>query len=126
MLLKLTIAPILVLVLHVIATIAGWYEAMIWFDTPMHFLGGLSIGISAYFFLAHSKLKTSNFNTSIFEILVIIAMTALAAVAWESLEYNLDRIFGTVMQPSIRDTMKDLAFGLSGGALACLLLLVKK
>lgn len=125
MLLKLSLGPILVLIIHVIASLTGWYESIFWLDTPMHFLGGLSIGISAYYFLVHSQLKNLAFNATLFEILTIISITALAAVSWETLEYNLDQIFGTVMQPSIRDTMKDLAFGLIGGTLASLLIFNK-
>lgn len=125
MLIKLTLAPIVVALLHIAAMLLGWYEQIIWLDIPMHFLGGVSIGISAYFFLVHTKVQTSNFDNKLFGFLVILALTGLAAIAWEILEYSLDTMFNTELQRSIADTMKDLAFGLIGGALTGIILNVQ-
>lgn len=125
MLLKIAFAPLIVLGLHIAATVLGWYEQIVWFDTPMHFLGGVSIAISSYYFVISSEVKTK-FQPILFQFVIILALTALAAVAWEILEYNIDRAFGTIMQPSVRDTMKDLAFGLGGGAISAIILIIKK
>lgn len=125
MLHRIAIAPLIVLVLHILVTILGWYEQFYWLDTPMHFLGGVSIGISSYYFVTFAELKTK-FHPKLFLFVVILALTALAAVAWEVLEYNLDLAFHTVMQPSVRDTMKDLAFGLVGGAISAIIMIIKK
>lgn len=126
MLPKIAYAPIFVLMLHVIATVLGWYEMFFWLDTPMHFLGGAGIGISSYYFLHQSELETKKFHTKLFNYLLILALTALAAVAWEILEFHIDRALNTVMQPSVLDTMKDLAFGLLGGSISAAILLMKK
>lgn len=125
MLIKLIWAPAAVLVLHVIAMLAGWYQLISWLDSPMHFLGGIAIATSAYFFWNGAQITSKQFRPILLKLLFILAIVALAAVAWEFLEFGLDRTFGTVMQPSVQDTIKDLALGLLGGSFISAFLLYK-
>lgn len=125
MLAKIAYAPSIVLILHILATVFGWYDQILWLDTPMHFLGGIAIAISSYYFLDFVDLRTS-FHERLFRFLFIIALTGLCAVAWEILEFLFDRFFQTHMQPGMLDTMKDLAFGILGGSVGAFVMLFKK
>ncbi len=121
-LVKLVIPPLAVLVIHIIATVIGWYEAIWYFDKPMHFIGGIAIAISAYYLIAYfeqaGKLQIS---WKPLRILAITSIVALSAVSWEFMEFYLDSISYSVMQPSVRDTITDLVMGVLGGMItACI------
>ncbi len=122
-LIKIAVGPFLVLVIHIIADIFGWYYKIFWLDVPMHFIGGIAIATSSYYFLKHSEISSKQVGIKLLSLFLILALTALAAVAWEIFEFGMDRIFNTTMQPSVHDTMKDLAFGLLGGSVAGTLLI---
>lgn len=127
-LLKISAAPVAVLILHIIAIFTGWYELFWWFDIPLHFLGGVAVAISGYFLLADYVEQGTLTTTSLpLHILILISFVSLAAVSWELLEFAIDRYTETIVhQPSLLDTMKDLAMGLSGGALTAIILMFKK
>ena len=121
-LVKIAISPFAVLILHIIATFAGWYEMFWWFDIPMHFLGGVAAAISSFYLLHDfSKRNMLSMQSAPLKILTLLAFTSLAAVSWEFFEFSLDRYVDTAMQPGILDTIKDLAVGLSGGGLVALI-----
>jgi hypothetical protein len=125
-LIKIAIAPFAVLILHIIATITGLYEMLWWLDIPLHFLGGVAIALGSYYLLQDfGNRKLFAMQSAPLKILTLLAFTALAAVSWEFLEFSLDRYAGTTMQPGVLDTIKDLAFGLSGGGMGALLILTR-
>jgi hypothetical protein len=92
---------------------------------PMHFLGGMAIAMSSFYFLKYAEVSSKQVGIKLLTLLLILALTALAAIAWEILEFGMDRIFSTTLQPSVYDTMKDLAFGLIGGAVVGIVALRK-
>jgi ABC-type nitrate/sulfonate/bicarbonate transport system permease component len=53
-------------------------------------------------------------NGSIFTIL-LISITATAAVLWEFMEFTGDQLFHTNIQVSLANTMQDQFMGLLGG-----------
>ena len=114
--------PALVLVIHLFATIFRIYYTVLWFDSPMHLIGGMSIALAAHNFLRHDRSKL----TVIVYCTHIIGTTAIASIAWELIEFGLDYISYAHHQPSIGDTMKDLWMGLSGAALITLYLIKTK
>lgn len=108
----------MVLILHVLASIFDWYYAILWFDTPMHFLGGAAIALSAYYFLqTDTQTKTTRLTLFLF----LIGTTALAAIFWEFFEFSMDYFYNTHNQISIADTMKDMAMGLLGATIASII-----
>lgn len=124
---KIAFAPAAVLLLHILATAMGWYTALWWLDTPMHFLGGAAIAASSYYFLEDfSRRQKFHAQFKPLQILILIALTALAAVAWEFFEYALDATVRTAMQASVNDTMKDMAMGLLGAILAAGAIVLRK
>lgn len=107
--------PLLVFMIHMlIGNGLGVYYVVRWFDIPMHFLGGAAIGLSSFYLFAHLERKDELRAIPIVKVFLAMAITALAAVLWEFSEYASDNILGTMMQPSIFDTLKDLAMGLLG------------
>lgn len=106
----------MVLAIHVMLTILGGYYWWSHVDKIIHVLGGMSIALSAMaaieIFNKTGELKISNkFITAT----IILSLVALAAVSWEFLEFTLDHLAHTRMQPSLADTMGDLLAGLCGG-----------
>jgi hypothetical protein len=109
--------PVLVLVIHNFATLLGTYYSWLWFDSPMHFIGGMSIAFSTHHYLR----QDANTKTTAFTYLVlIVGSAAMAAIGWELLEFTLDSLVGTSTQPSIRDTLKDLFIGTAAAAVIAL------
>jgi hypothetical protein len=91
-----------------------------WLDVPLHFAGGVAI---AYFFrvcVAHSEQQFGSIPIAIQRTLSI-GLTAVAAIAWEILEYLFDLNFGTLLNHGVSDTLSDLFSGLSGAI--CLIVL---
>lgn len=121
--------PLLVLVVHVLATVLGWYSSIEHFDKLMHTLGGMSIAVSAFgtYTLLHKR-KWVGTNHSLVVAVAVIAVVVFAAVAWEWMEFLIDTYAGSRMQISLTDTMGDLLAGTLGGSLISLIhpLLPKK
>ncbi len=84
-----------------------WYYSMWWFDMPMHFLGGMWVGLFVIWFLAERDLSAKEIGQVILGVFVV-------AFAWEVFEFvlNAETVKNTF---DLRDTVSDLFFGLSGG-----------
>lgn len=90
-----------------------WYYTMWWFDIPMHFAGGLFLGLLfAYIWLRIGNIKW-NTKDFIYGILFVFIVGAL----WEVFEFNIDT-FVTFSPQNILDTLSDMCFDLAGGVLA--------
>lgn len=128
-LLLLGAAPMFIFILNIaLVYILGvgqytWYMA----DTPLHFLGGISIALStAYALNLLEKFEIIKINNKLIKFLTILFTVAAAAVFWEMYEFLNDSFYGTHFQPSIWDTMKDMIMGSLGGALAATILVFRK
>ena len=116
-LLKIFLPPIIIFLFHVIMiAVFNIYTIFPAFDIPMHFLGGLSIGVSAIILLNIFKSKITTPKWFLF--LWIISLTVMIAVLWEFAEFTADYFFQTQMQLSLADTMGDLLMGMLGGMTA--------
>ena len=116
-------APLLVFFIHEAgANIFNVYNHWPAFDVPMHFFGGLAI---AFFFsrLFQTLPRELPYNQRVvvLEMILILSLTATAAVFWEFLEFGMDQTLGTNVQVSLANTMKDMALGIAGGCLYILL-----
>lgn len=112
---KIFIWPILVLILHTLATYFAWYWTIPWFDTPMHFLGGASIALSTYFWLRRYGQPWWLLG------LTMISVTALVAVGWEIFELLIDIFFNTTTQLGLYDALKDLYTGITGATITAII-----
>ncbi len=96
-----------------------WYYSIWWFDMPMHFLGGIFIGLlslSVYmsYFIKEETVLTLG---KIFWIAFISAL--IVGVAWELFEFSLDT-FITFKVHYLPDTLSDLCFDMTGAMTAAL------
>ena len=114
---KVLVWPPIILAFHTISIYSGLYWIIPHLDTPMHFLGGVSIALSTHYFVRYSKGVSL---PALYRFLFIVAMTVFAAVAWEWAEFIGDAMLGTVFQPSIFDTMKDLLMGTLGAVIVAI------
>ncbi len=86
---------------------AHLYYVLWWLDIPMHFFGGIGVGLLTFATLRFSKQKIT------FHKVVIIYLAF--ALTWELYEYVTDVIYGTEINTLI-DSIKDILVGLVGAA----------
>ena len=111
-------APILVFTVHVVA-VQGFdvYSARPRLDIPMHFAGGVSMAhLISGCFRAMPRRPGRNSRAIVLEALLLISLTATAAVVWEFLEFAIDTATGSNIQVSLANTMQDMALGMIGAA----------
>ena len=114
--------PFIVLIFHVVFSSLGFYYIYWWFDIPMHFLGGFSIGITSSFLLSlfQKKQYLGKINF-LLGIIFVVSMVSLTAVGWEFFEFLMSNLYHLNLQPSLNDTLADLFFGIFGGIIAGLI-----
>lgn len=91
-----------------------------WYDTMLHFLGGVWAGILFIYLFSERWHFFDGKKNSLYTLLTILGFVALLGVAWELYEFMFDMTLGSkyilpLTQPSLADTMKDLANDLLGG-----------
>lgn len=111
---------VFVLGLHFLGTFCHWYWTYVWFDIPMHFLGGFWVGMVYFWFNPKIEILNSWFYKLpkyLTNLLFILAFTAFIGVFWEFFEFGLDFFTGETMrfQGTSKDTIGDLFFDLLGG-----------
>jgi len=98
----------------VLGETAGFYERFWWWDLIWHALAGVIFGLIGYavLILTYRKqnVRLAPLFTSIFAISFSLGISAL----WEILEFAIDMVLKTNMQPSAHDTMTDLVVGFLG------------
>ena len=84
-------------------------------DIPFHFLGGLSIAYTSAKILSYLEEEKliGRLNAILFTVL-LISITATAAVLWEFMEFTGDQLFHTNIQVSLANTMQDQLMGILG------------
>jgi|TARA_Y100000310_G_scaffold337250_1_gene423856 hypothetical protein len=117
------IFPVFVLIAHIfLLFVFDVYAIFPWFDIPMHFVGGVSIGIMYFLILKYSQRQNYLKTNSFFNVLFIFALVSLTAVLWEFFEFSLTYLTGFSLQGNLSDTMLDLFLGMSGGLLTAIFL----
>jgi hypothetical protein len=111
------ILPAAVFLTHLtVSKILHLYSLFPHIDIPFHFLGGLSIAYTSakiFAYLEQEKL-IARLNSNILTVL-LISITATAAVLWEFMEFTGDQLFHTNVQVSLANTMQDQFMGILGG-----------
>ena len=112
LLIRLTSLIVFISVLNFFAHKFYWYFSIWWSDMPMHFLGGLWLGlVFFYLFLPENLSLKLIFKVSLF-ILII-------GIGWEIFEILFINYIN--QNPfNILDTISDLFFDLTGGLFAIL------
>jgi hypothetical protein len=111
------IFPTIVFLIHLMASkIFNLYTIFPNMDIPFHYLGGLSIAYTSAEILLY--LEKENFTPRLNRVILmvlILSLTATAAVFWEFAEFIGDRLFHTNIQVSLTNTMQDQFLGVLGG-----------
>lgn len=119
-----------VYLINLIATAFGIYSVWPYFDIPMHFLGGLTVGLLGIALDKQLKEKSGmrmKTEARLHQFIFVLGFVMTVAVVWEFHEYINDHTIGVwngwtnAQQPSLGDTMKDLLMGGIGGSLSVLL-----
>lgn len=86
------------------------------FDILMHFGGGLTMGMTAFFLVRLAREnKWLSVENKLVQIFLTICFVALMAMLWEFAEFLSDVFLLTHMQAGLSDTMFDMLLGLCGG-----------
>ena len=88
-----------------------WYYSIWWIDMVMHFLGGFWVGLF-FFYVFYTRKWFSN------KVLAVVLFVLLIGASYEIFEFFM----GTISREpfSILDTLSDVFFDLSGGAVSIL------
>lgn len=93
----------------------------------MHLLGGMVAALSINYALdLFQKNKTIVISNLLLKWSMITAMVMAVAVLWEFYEFISDYFYGTIHQPTLFDTIKDLFDGMLGAIITCLLFIRNK
>ncbi len=98
---------------HYLAVLGSLYYYYWWFDLPMHFWGGCLLTLGFHSF---ATLKTFKYETTYKLLLIFLLVVTLA---WEIFEWQIG--LGDIINP-LREALKDMAVGFSGGLLTHLAL----
>lgn len=97
----------------------GVYTKYVWFDIPMHFIGGCAIAYS--FILVLNKLYDKVIiNDKLIRILIIVSFVGFVAIFWEFYEHLVNVLLNDPINV-YGDTMLDLLMGLLGGLVIALI-----
>lgn len=112
--------------LHQIGSMFFLYWDIEWFDTMMHFLGGLTVGLLFVWAWYGSDMFGSRVMPARYAaILSTIAFALLVSVAWEVFEYAFDIANPTGDNYSL-DTFEDFVADTLGALLAGMIGTIKK
>lgn len=113
----------LVVIVQIIGLI--WiYPSWQQFDVPMHFAGGVAMGLLALALWDHfvADIRTNNgLPGQALLVFFVLGFVALVGIGWEWFEFICDEVFTFVRvaigqsQTSLGDTMADFALDLLGG-----------
>lgn len=112
---KYSIPLVIVLVLHVVFLVVDAY-AIPHLDSFMHLAGGVVLGLFVHGLL--SCIISRGWLPDpgrVLMLLLIVTLVVTGAVCWEFYEWLSDTFFGTHLQWSVTDTIKDLFLGMCGG-----------
>lgn len=114
---------------QILGEIGDFYEKISWWDTMLHTISGVILGLVGFLFVYLLNEK-GNINVNLsprFVILFAFCFALTMGVFWEFFEFGADRIFGYNMQKfrmpgedGLVDTMCDLIVDTIGAIIACI------
>ncbi|HEX7484372.1 MAG TPA: hypothetical protein VF281_04465 [Candidatus Saccharimonadales bacterium] len=98
------------------------YAVVSWWDDGLHLISGILVGLGAAVWLQVLEQRKAIRSSVWMQVVIVIALGALIAVAWELVEFAADQWFGTFMQRNdLFDTMTDFIYGMLGTIIAATL-----
>lgn len=114
---------------QILGEIGDFYEKISWWDTMLHTISGVVLGLVGFLFVYLLNEK-GNINVNLSPKFVIVFAFCFAltmGVFWEFFEFGADRLFGYNMQKfrmpgqdGLVDTMSDLIVDAIGAIVACI------
>ncbi len=102
------------------------YQVITWPNRFVHFLGGLSAAVAVYFVWDLVKrFKWIVVSSWLVDLALVLISVMAITCAWELWEFFSDTYLGTLSQPNVSDTMKDMIMGSLGAAAFCMGWIVK-
>jgi hypothetical protein len=101
-----------------------WYSLLWWFDMPMHFLGGLWIGLMGtwMYFLGPFAKKDKLITISCVACVTLLSVFIIG-VLWEGYEYFVQVSIPGATIGNPLDSLSDLFFDMAGGVAATMYLI---
>ncbi len=109
------LAAFLIIFIFILNLLAGkffWYYSVWWFDMPMHFLGGLWLGLVGTVIFSNPR-----FQSIRHKILLTLLFVFVAGLFWELFEYATDAWTGAHGFIPL-DSLSDMFFDMAGGMTA--------
>jgi len=114
---------ILIALLHVSAVAFFFYWTYWWFDIPMHFLGGVAVGLFSLWIFGFDGGKRRPLSSGRALLIALVGSLAFG-LAWEYFEYANGITFNTIGNYPL-DTIKDLLVDVCGGYVSHLYFLAR-
>lgn len=116
-------ALILVLAIGIINFVASyfhWYWSIWWFDMPVHFLGGVFVGMLSIYLL-YKKISVWKIGKQDLRILMMVLVgTFVFGFLWEIFEFFVQGSSNGNLA-NVVDSVSDICFDLAGGIFAFLM-----
>jgi hypothetical protein len=110
---------------HGLATYFNLYFFVWWFDTPMHILGGVLVGVVMLTFYNELCTRRIFQKKNLIAWAILVAGVLFVGVAWEYFEYAKGITFNTIGSYRL-DILKDIGMDMLGGLIAGIFILHKK
>lgn len=113
---------------QILGEIGDFYEKIPWWDTMLHTISGVVLGLVGFLFVyLLNERGSKNVNLSpVFVIIFAFCLAMTLGVFWEFFEFGADRLLGYNMQKfrmpgedGLVDTMEDLIVNALGAVVAC-------
>ena len=99
-----------------LSSVFDLYNVLWWFDIPMHFLGGVSVGYMSVLFLRFWKEENLiQIRSKFLFVLIVVCAVSFIAVLWEFWEYFMVNYFNLDWNLGYEDSLFDLLMGMLGG-----------
>jgi hypothetical protein len=100
--------------LHVAAEQYYWYWQFRWFDIPMHFLGGVWLGLAGILLVYHTR-WFETFRKLLSPLAVALLAGLCVGILWEGYEFVLWQLAGNGLPVGyVQDTIKDIVMDVIG------------
>lgn len=114
---------ILLVAVHLFAVTYFLYGFIWWFDIPLHFLGGLWVGLFSLW-IFFDDIKKVRVSRSVRVLIVGVVGAFTFGIAWEFFEYFVGITNNTIGNYPL-DVIKDLTMDMVGGYVSYLYFIIK-
>ena len=118
------VLAVFIFLLNIFAMQRSWYFFVWWFDMPMHFLGGMWIGLmSAWMYFLGPFKKDSRVMSVAQVVCVALLSVFVVGVLWEGYEYFVQISIPGATVGNLFDSISDLFFDMAGASASAIYLI---